>query len=293
MVRQDGSGWIPVTGGNVWYKMIGPQQPRIPLVILHGGPGAPHDYLEPLSVLADERPVVFYDQLGCGHSDKPDDPALWTVERFVEELGDVLAALGLRDVHLLGQSWGTTLAVEYMLRTQSDRVRSLILSAPFFSATRWISDQKDHLARLPEKVQASVREAELTGNYDSAAYQEAIGEFYRRHVCRLEPWPEELNRTLEKIGVPVYLSMCGPSEFSVIGSLKDLELVDRLSEITVPALFTCGRYDESTPETTALYHRSLPGSEMVVLEDASHEHHLERPDEYLAVVRDFLQRQEA
>ena len=86
--------------------------------------------------------------------------------------------------------------------------------------------------------------------------------------------------------------MCGPSEFSVIGSLKDLELVGRLPEITVPALFTCGRYDESTPETTELYHRSLPGSEMVVLEDASHEHHLEKPDEYLAIVRDFLRRQE-
>ena len=292
MVWKDGTGLIPVTGGNVWYKMIGSQQPRIPLVILHGGPGAPHDYLEPLSVLADERPVIFYDQLGCGNSDKTDDPGLWTVERFVEELGDVLDALGLKDVHLLGQSWGTTLAVEYLLRTKSDHVRSLILSAPFFSATRWIGDQRAHLARLPEKVQASVREAELTGNYDSAAYQEAIGEFYRRHVCRLEPWPEELNRTIEKISVPVYLSMCGPSEFSVIGSLKDLELVDRLSEITVPALFTCGRYDESTPETTALYHRSLPGSEMVVLEDASHEHHLEKPDEYLAVVRGFLKRQE-
>ena len=292
MVWQDGPGWIPVTGGNVWYKVIGSKQPGIPLVILHGGPGAPHDYLEPLSVLADERPVVFYDQLGCGNSDKPNDPALWTVERFVEELGGVLTALGLKDVHLLGQSWGTTLAVEYMLRTKSDHVRSLILSAPFFSATRWIGDQRAHLARLPEKVQASVREAELTGNYDSAAYQEAIGEFYRRHVCRLEPWPEELNRTIEKISVPVYLSMCGPSEFSVIGSLKDLELVDRLPEITVPALFTCGRYDESTPETTALYHRSLPGSEMMVLEDASHEHHLEKPDEYLAVVRGFLKRQE-
>ena len=292
MVWQDGSGWIPVTGGNVWYKMIGSQQPRIPLVILHGGPGAPHDYLEPLGVLADEQPVIFYDQLGCGNSDKPDDPGLWTVERFVEELGDVLDALGLKDVHLLGQSWGTTLAVEYLLRTKSERVRSLILSAPFFSATRWIGNQRAHLARLPEKVQAGVGEAELTGNYDSAAYQEAMGEFYRRHVCRLEPWPEELNRTIEKISVPVYLSMCGPSEFSVIGSLKDLELVDRLPEIPVPALFTCGRYDESTPETTALYHRSLPESEMVVLEDASHEHHLEKPDEYLAVVRDFLKRQE-
>ncbi len=292
MVWRDGEGLIPVTGGNVWYKMIGAGRPGIPLVILHGGPGAPHDYLEPLGVLGDERPVIFYDQLGCGNSDKPDDPSLWTVERFVEELGDVLATLKLQDVHLLGQSWGTTLAVEYMLRTKSDRVRSLVLSAPFLSATRWIGDQKAHLAHLPESVQASVREAEGTGNYDSAAYQEAIGEFYKRHVCRLEPWPDELNRTIEKISVPVYLSMCGPSEFSVIGSLKDLELVDRLPEITVPALFTCGRYDESTPETTTLYQQALPGSEMVVLEDASHEHHLEKPDEYLAVVRDFLKRQE-
>ena len=291
MAWRDGEGLIPVTGGNVWYKMIGSGQSGVPLVILHGGPGASHDYLESLGVLADERPVIFYDQLGCGNSDIPDDPALWTVERFVEELGDVLAALGLKDVHLLGQSWGTTLAVEYMLRTKPNQVRSLVLSAPFLSATRWIGDQRAHLAHLPEKVQANVREAEATGNYDSAAYQEAVGEFYKRHVCRLEPWPEELNRTIEKISVPIYLSMFGPSEFSATGSLKDLELVDRLPEITVPVLFTCGRHDEATPETTALYQRSLPGSEMVVLEDASHEHHLEKPDEYLAIVRDFLQRQ--
>ena len=155
-----------------------------------------------------------------------------------------------------------------------------------------IGDQRAHLAKLPEMVQTSVEEAEVTGNYDSAAYQEAIGKFYKRHVCRLEPWPEELNRTIEKISVPVYLSMCGPSEFSVIGSLKDLEIIDRLPEIEIPALLTCGRYDESTPETTALYHQSMPGSEMVVFEDASHEHHLEKLDEYLAVVRDFLMRNE-
>mgnify|MGYP003585651353 CR=1 FL=1 len=290
MICQDGEGFIPVNGGNVWYRMIGSERPGVPLVILHGGPGAPHDYLEPLDRLADERPVIFYDQLGCGNSDKPDNLLLWTVERFVEELADVQAALGLTEVHLLGQSWGTTLAVEYMLRKEPHHVRSLVLSAPFFSATRWIVDQRAHLAQLPEQVQASVREAEQTGNYDSADYQQAMQEFYQRHVCRLDPWPDVLNRTIEKISVPVYHSMCGPSEFSVIGSLKDLELIDRLQEIAVPALLTCGRYDESTPETTAIYHQALPGSEMVVLEESSHEHHLEQLEDYLAIVRDFLKR---
>lgn len=290
MICRDGEGFIPVNGGNVWYRMIGSERPGVPVVILHGGPGAPHDYLEPLERLADKRPVIFYDQLGCGNSDKPDNLSLWTVERFVDELADVQAALGLTEVHLLGQSWGTTLAVEYMLRKEPQHVRGLVLSAPFFSATRWIADQQAHLAQLPAQVQASVREAEETGNYDSADYQQAMQAFYQRHVCRLDPWPDALNRTIEKISVPVYHSMCGPSEFSVIGSLKNLELIDRLGEIKIPALLTCGRYDESTPESTAIYHQALLGSEMVVFEEGSHEHHLEQLEDYLATVRDFLKR---
>lgn len=283
-------GFLTVPGGKAWYRIVGNDRPGIPLVTLHGGPGAPHDYLEPLEGLADERPVIFYDQLGCGNSERPDDLALWNNGRFIDELLKVQEGLGLTKIHLMGQSWGTLLAGEYMLREKPQHVCSLILSGPFFSASRWLADQQNYLAGLPEEIQTVVRQAEAMKEFDSPAYQEAMRVFYSKHVCRLNPWPEAMNRTIEKMGVPVYQSMCGPSEFTMTGSLKNTELVNRLKEIKVPVLFTCGRYDEATPETTAIYQQALPGSEMVVIEDASHEHHLEKPQEYLKLVRNFLRR---
>lgn len=283
-------GFLTVPGGKAWYRIVGNDRPGIPLVTLHGGPGAPHDYLEPLEGLADERPVIFYDQLGCGNSERPDDLALWNNGRFIDELLKVQEGLGLTKIHLMGQSWGTLLAGEYMLREKPQHVCSLILSGPFFSASRWLADQQNYLAGLPEEIQTVVRQAEAMKEFDSPAYQEAMRVFYSKHVCRLNPWPEAMNRTIEKMGVPVYQSMCGPSEFTMTGSLKNTELVNRLKEIKVPVLFTCGRYDEATPETTAIYQQALPGSEMVVIEDASHEHHLEKPQEYLERVRNFLRR---
>ena len=283
-------GFLTVPGGKAWYRIVGNDRPGIPLVTLHGGPGAPHDYLEPLEGLADERPVIFYDQLGCGNSERPDDLALWNNGRFIDELLKVQEGLGLTKIHLMGQSWGTLLAGEYMLREKPQHVCSLILSGPFFSASRWLADQQNYLAGLPEEIQTVVRQAEAMKEFDSPAYQEAMRVFYSKLVCRLNPWPEAMNRTIEKMGVPVYLSMCGPSEFTMTGSLKNTELVNRLKEIKVPVLFTCGRYDEATPKTTAIYQQALPGSEMVVIEDASHEHHLEKPQEYLKLVRNFLRR---
>lgn len=285
-------GYIPVPGGKVWYHIWGSDQSNIPLMVLHGGPGAPHYYLEPLELLAGQRPVIFYDQLGCGTSDKPDDLSLWKVERFIDELVAVLKALDLNEVHLLGQGWGSTLAIEYMLREKPEHVCSLVLSGPFLSASRWIADQHANLALMPENIQNIVKQAELTGNFNSLEYQQAMNEYYKRHICRLKTWPEAMNRTLEQLSVPVYMTMNGPSEFTMIGSLKDIELVSRLREISIPVLFTCGRYDAATPETTAFYQKALPGSEMVVFEDASSEHHLEKTEEYLGVVRNFLERVE-
>jgi len=115
---------------------VGADGKKIPLLLLHGGPGASHDYLEPLEPLSDERPVIFYDQLGCSNSDRPDDQSLWTIERFVEELEQVRETLQLREVHILGQSWGTMLGVEYMLMKKPHGVTSLILSGPCLSAAR-------------------------------------------------------------------------------------------------------------------------------------------------------------
>ncbi len=285
-------GYVSVTGGKVWYGIFGAENSSVPLLVLHGGPGAPHDYLEPLSALADERPVVFYDQLGCGNSDKSGNVALWTLERFVDELAELRAALKLTRVHLLGQSWGSMLATEYLLTKQPPGVVSAVLSGPLMSASRWIEDQRAYLREMPADVQEIVRKAEASGDFQSAEYQDAMMQFYRLHVCRLETWPDCLNRAFEKLAFPVYLHMWGPSEFSVTGTLKNYERVDRLREITVPALFTCGEYDEAAPTSTREYSRNLPGSEMVVFEGASHEHHLEKPEEYLKIVGDFLKRAE-
>lgn len=283
---------VTVPGGKVWTGTVGSGTPGIPLLVLHGGPGAPHDYLEPLQALADQRPVVFYDQLGCGSSDRPDDPALWTVERFVEELVRVRAALHLERVHILGSSWGTMLAVEYMLARRPDGVAGLVLSGPCLSASRFTADVRAYLQALPEPVRRTILEKEAYEDFESPEYQEAMTAFYRKHVCRVEPWPDCLVRTIEKMGQAVYRHMWGPSEFTVTGTLKNFERVERLAEIRVPALFTCGRFDEATPEATAWYRDSLPGSEMAVFEDASHEHHLEKPEAYLQTVRDFLRRAE-
>lgn len=286
-------GYLKVTGGNIWYKVAGIDKKGVPLLILHGGPGAPHDYLEPMEALSDERPVIFYDQLGCGNSDNPNDPSLWTLNHYVEELSQLREALGLDQVHILGQSWGTMLAVDYILAKGSNGVVSMVLSGPCLSADRFVSDQREYLHQLPEDVQRTILECEASGNFSSESYQKAMMAYYRLHVCRLEPWPECLNRTFEKLGHGIYEHMWGPSEFTMNGALGDYNRSDRLKEITIPVLFTCGRYDEATPAATAYYSSMLPGSEMVVFENASHEHHLEKTEEYLAVVREFLRRAES
>ncbi|MDD3592560.1 MAG: proline iminopeptidase-family hydrolase [Sulfurovum sp.] len=285
-------GYIPVSGGNIWYKIIGKNKKGIPILVVHGGPGASHDYLEPLAELAEERPVVFYDQLGCGNSDKLDDISLWTIERFVHELHQLRKALGLKKTHLIGQSWGTSLAIDYLLTKHSKETISLVLSGPLLSTSRWIEDGKAYIAKLPKEIREMILKCEESGEFSSPQYQDAMMAYYRRHVCRLDPWPECLNRTFERLNCVIYEHMWGPSEFTATGVLKTYERVDRLKEIVIPVLFTCGVYDEATPATTKYYQENLPGSEICIFEDASHEHHLEKPQEYLQTLRDFLCRAE-
>ncbi|MFA4921854.1 MAG: proline iminopeptidase-family hydrolase [Candidatus Neomarinimicrobiota bacterium] len=284
-------GYIKVTGGKVWYKIVGANQKGTPLLLLHGGPGCPHDYLEPLEALADERPVIFYDQLGCGFSDKPSDTTLWQIERFVEELHTVRKALKLKKVHILGQSWGTMLAVEYFL-TEPDGVQSMMMNGPYLSTARFVADCRAYVENLPDEHRRAILKGETEKVYDSPEYQTALMYFYHQHVCRMDPWPDCFNRSFEKFGFGVYQYMWGPSEFTQTGTLRGRDLVGVLKNISVPVLFTCGRYDEATPATTEYYHTNLPGSEMVVFENASHAHHLEKTDQFLEIIRAFLTRSE-
>jgi proline iminopeptidase len=259
-------------------------------VALHGGPGSTHWGLTPLEALADERPVVLYDQLGCGNSDRPADRSMWRVERFVEELHQLRQALGLHRIHLLGHSWGTMLAMDYYL-THPQGIVSLIMSSPCISIPRWLEDCVSYIQQLPGNVQATLARHQQAGTLDTAEYQQAVAEFYRRHVFRLEPLPEALVHGRNGRGHEVYATMWGPNEFYMEGgTLKEYDRSGQLPTITVPTLFSCGRVDEAAPGTTAWYHSLTPGSEFVVYEHSAHMPHWEETPRYLEVVRNFLRR---
>jgi proline iminopeptidase len=287
-------GFIEVPGGRVWYRSVGEQKnDRAPLLCLHGGPGFTHYYLEPLEALADRRQVIFYDQLGCGRSAAPDDPGLWTVDRAVQEVAAVRAALGLAELHLFGNSWGGWLALQYTLDRRPE-LASLILSSSPPSVTRWIADCAELRAELDRPVRDVLDSHEAGGYFSCPEYQWAITQFYRRHVCRLDPWPECVERTFAGMGADVYLTMWGPSEFGpVTGRLRDWDVTARLPEIGVPALVTGGRYDEARPAHLAVLAEGLRDAELVIFEDSSHMAFSEERESYIRVAGDFLARAEA
>jgi proline iminopeptidase len=284
----DPTGYIPVEGGRVWYKIVGAEKTGVPLLTLHGGPGYPHDYLEPLEELADERPVIFYDQLGCGQSDRPDNLALWRIDRFVREVAQVRRALDLDRMHLFGHSWGSMLAVDYLLSGAS--VTSLILASPALSIPRWMEDAAQLRKTLPADVQETLAHHEAAGTTNTLRYRAATMQYYHRYMCRMDPWPEPMNRSHEASSGVVYREMWGPSEFCSTGNLMNYDRTGRLCEIAVPTLYTCGRFDEATPEATALYCSLTPAAEMLTFERSAHMPHLEETEVYLAALRSFLDR---
>ena len=283
---QPGEGYVNVQGGRIWYRIVG-SGTRTPLLLLHGGPGAPSYYLNPLAALADERPVIFYDQLGAGRSDKPTDVTLWHVERFVQELSELRRALGLKQVHILGHSWGTMLAVDYMV-TKPAGVRSLILASPSLSIGRWLEDAETLKRTLPQSVQDAIARNEAAGSFDSPEYQSAMMEYYKRYLCRRNPWSDDVNKTLEELGQSVYRTMWGPSEFTATGSLRTYERAEQLRTLNLPVLFTAGQYDEARPATTEYYRSLVPGAKLRIFENSGHLTMEDEPEAYVQAVRDFL-----
>jgi proline-specific peptidase len=279
---------VEVTGGNLWTARLGPQE-GTPVLILHGGPGAASDYMHPLAErLADHRPVVVYDQLGCGRSDRPDDTSLWTVDRSVAEVDQVRAALGLERCHLLGQSWGGWLGIEYMTRGTRG-VERLVLASTSASIPEFMAGARGLIEELPEPHRTVLIELGAKEQYDHPDYLAAVDVFYHRHLCRSDPWPEALLRSSEQMdGNQVYLTMNGPTEFDVIGRLRDWDRTADLGRIDVPTLVTCGRYDEITPSCSETITRGIPDARMHVFEQSAHCAHLEEPDDYARVVEAFL-----
>jgi L-proline amide hydrolase len=288
-------GHLPFRGYKTWYRVVGDgeDEGKLPVVLLHGGPGGTHDYLESLEALAKTgRRAILYDQLGCGKSDRADE-SHWTVETFVEEVGVVRSELGLERIHLFGSSWGGMLAMEYAL-TQPSGLESLMIASSPASIPQWVEETGRLRRELPEEVQAVLDKHEAEGTTDDPEYEQACAVFYRRHVCRVPEWPDYVLRSFQFLTEhgEVYRYMNGPSEFHVVGTLKDWDITDRLGEIRVPTLVVSGEYDEATPAINRAVSNGIPGAESVIYRDASHMAHVEDTKGYLRLLDDFMSRVE-
>jgi proline-specific peptidase len=283
-------GFVDVPGGRVWFQRIG--EGGIPLLCLHGGPGFTHNYLEPLADLASDREVVFYDQLGCGRSDRPDDSSLWTVERSMAEVDAVRRALELERFHLFGNSWGGMLSTRYTLEYPAKPL-SLLLSGTPDDMPRYIREVPRLLTALPRRDQDIIRRHEDAGWMSCPEYVAVIETLYKRHLCRLDPWPDGMERAFAELGTDVYVAMCGPSEFNITGILKDWDLRARLPEITIPVLVLAGRHDELSPEAQADMAGRFPDAQFVLLEEGSHCAFWDDRQAFMRAAADFLRRVDA
>jgi L-proline amide hydrolase len=291
----DTEGEVTWDGHRTWYRQRGEFAGGgpAPIVLLHGGPGGTHDYLEPLLALGDSgRPVVLYDQVGNGRSEHLRDapPEFWTVELFRRELTCLLESLGISDRYLLlGQSWGGMLALEHALEQPAGLLGMVVADSPA-SMPLWVEEANRLRTALPAEVQAVLSTHERDGTTDSPHYAKAVDAFNRLYVCRLDPWPEPLQRAfaLQQEDPTVYGTMIGPSEFYITGSLKDWDITARLEEITTPTLLISGLHDEATPRIVEEVHRRVGGSTWELFESSSHTPHLEEPERFLASCERFF-----
>lgn len=288
-------GTIPFRGYRTWYQVVGEIPPpggTLPLLVLHGGPGLPHDYLQDLAGLVDGgRPVMFYDQLGCGKSDHPDDASLWVMDTFVEEVATVREALGLDRVHLLGHSWGGWLALEYALRSPAG-LASLVLASTCASLPAFATETRRLKESLPPEVQEVIDQHEAEGTTDDPAYVQAAMAYRTQWICRLARFPDHLMRSISNLSEDVYGTMQGP-EWNVTGNLRDWDVTARLRELDLPVLITSGRYDEMTPALVDPLVRGIAGAEHIVFEESAHLAMVEEPDRYREILESFFGRVEA
>ena len=279
-------GYIDVGAGNVWYESAGLGDRT--LLLLHGGPGGNCEDLKPFLDLADLGfRVVRYDQLGSWRSDHPNDLSLWQVPRFVAEVETVRQALNLRQMHLLGQSWGAFLAIEYALH-HGEHLRSLILASGAASTRECVSGMNIWRAALPPETQEMMRRNELAENFEDPEYLEALRLLYQRHMCRVSPYPEPLAEAVKHIAMPVYTAMWGPNEFTCTGNLLEWDRTDRLQDITLPTLITVGEFDEVHPSCARTLHAGITGSRIEIFADCGHHAELEDPERYREILLNFL-----
>lgn len=289
----DREGAVAFGDHETWYRITGELRPDVPpLVVVHGGPGCTHDYVLTIADLAADRAVIHYDQLGNGRSTHlPDRGAdFWTPELFLAELDNLLDALGVRDsYHLLGQSWGGMLGAEHAV-TAPPGLRSLVIADSPASMELWSAAAAELRAQLPAEVEKVLLEHEADETYDHPDYLAAMQVFYDRHVCRVVPNPPEVAATFAAIDADptVYMTMNGPTEFHVVGTLSTWSIVERLDRIAVPTLLVSGAYDEAAPACVQPYADRIADVRWEVFAESSHMPHIEEREKFMSLVGEFL-----
>jgi L-proline amide hydrolase len=299
-----------------FYIVHGDLKARRPLICAHGGPGAGHNYMKSFARMTAEYgiPVILYDQVGCGKStllpETMGDTSFWTVDLFMAELDNLVKALNIEDDYdLLGQSWGTILGCEYIISRQPKGMKHYVISDGVSSGRLWGEGTRKLISELPQDVQDTIRKHEANKTYDDPEFHKASMVFYKQHVCRLDEWPEDLIETFTLLDVhnnpTAYLTMfvtslCtsvrylltwdrnGPSEFTMVGPLKDYSAVGRLHMVKVPTLIIHGQYDESTDSVNMPFFNEIPKVRWVTVANASHTPWLEDPERYFSVLASFL-----
>jgi proline iminopeptidase len=272
-VRVAGIRMVPVVGGKykVWTKKMGSGSVKV--LLLHGGPGFPHDYLEAMESFLPQAGIemYYYDQLGVGNSDIPDDPSLWTVERYLSEVEEVRQGLGLDQFVLYGHSWGGMLAIEYALHYQQ-HLRGLVISnmtAGIQSYLKRTNALKPQL--LTPELLAKFNALEAAKDYDNPEYNRiAMEELYPKMLCRLKPWPEPATRSLRLGNEKIYNQMQGKSEFEVTGNFKNWERWDNLHEIKVKTLAIGAEHDEMDPNDIRKMATMMPNATSAICPNGSH-----------------------
>lgn len=269
-VRTGGAQTVRIGKYAVWVKKVGHGPASV--LTLHGGPGFDHSYFECFEDFLPAAGITYwyYDQLGCGNSDRPDDNSLWTIERYCEEVEQVRCALGLDRFILYGHSWGGMLGLEYALR-HPEHLSGLVVSNMAASVRQCVAYMDSLLERLPKDVQATIAKYRSAKQFDAPEYQRTLMEqVYRQHFCRLDPWPEPIVRTMRSINANIYDFMSGPDEFDVVGTLRNWDVRARLHEIKIPTLLIAARYDEMPPEQILQMAKAMPRAQAVLCTEGSH-----------------------
>lgn len=279
---------MPFKGFKTYYRIVGEgSTERKPLLLLHGGPGSTHNYFELLDSLADEgRMVISYDQLGCGNSYVEGHSELWNAATWIEELQCLRTHLHLDELHLLGQSWGGMMIIQYLIEHQPQGIASAILSSTLSSSRLWSREQHRLISFMPEEEQAAIAEAERTGDYSTPEYIKANDHYTLLHACEVTDRSPECLRRKKRFGTEAYNVSWGPNEYTPLGNLKDFDYTDRLREIKLPCLVISGTNDECTPLIAKTMADRIADSEWELIDGARHLTFADAPERY----RDLLSR---